>query len=100
MAQGGRLTVITKQKKSMTGSNHRALIEVSITDTGHGIEKKYLDKIFDPFFTLKGQGKGTGLGLSITYGIIKEHEGSIDLSSRPGKGTVVKITLPAFDQQG
>jgi signal transduction histidine kinase len=76
------------------------LIEVSITDTGHGIEKKYLDKIFDPFFTLKGQGKGTGLGLSITYGIIKEHEGSIDLSSRPGKGTVVKITLPAFDQQG
>jgi signal transduction histidine kinase len=98
MAQGGRLTVITKRKKSMTGSNHRALIEVSIADTGHGIEKKYLDKIFDPFFTLKGQGKGTGLGLSITYGIIKEHEGSIDLSSRPGKGTVVKITLPAFDQ--
>jgi signal transduction histidine kinase len=100
MAQGGKLTVATKQKKETKGSNNRTWIEVSITDTGQGVEKKHLDKIFDPFFTLKGHGKGTGLGLSITYGIIKDHGGGIDFASKIGKGTVVKITLPAFDQQG
>jgi two-component system NtrC family sensor kinase len=100
MTEGGKLTVTTKQKKGMTRTNNIPLIEVSITDTGQGIEKKYLNEIFDPFFTVKGHRKGTGLGLSITYGVIREHGGTIDLSSRVGKGTAIKITLPASDQQG
>ena len=100
MTEGGKLTVTTKRKKSMTRTNNIPLIEVSITDTGQGIEKKYLNEIFDPFFTVKGHRKGTGLGLSITYGVIREHGGTIDLSSRIGKGTAVKITLPVSDQQG
>jgi signal transduction histidine kinase len=98
MTQGGRMTVVTKQKKSTVGTNHTPVIEISISDTGQGIDKKYLNEIFDPFFTVKGHRKGTGLGLSITYGIVKEHGGTIDLNSRLGKGTAVKITLPAFDQ--
>jgi two-component system NtrC family sensor kinase len=98
MTEGGKLILGTKCRKNTVAGNNGTLIEVSIADTGHGIEKRYLDQIFDPFFTLKGQGQGTGLGLSITYGIIKEHGGSIDVDSRLNKGTVVKIKLPAFNQ--
>jgi signal transduction histidine kinase len=96
MTQGGKLTVVTRQKRSIAGFSAASSIEISIADTGRGIDKKYLDEIFDPFFTVKGYRKGTGLGLSITYGIVKEHGGSIDLSSKLGKGTAVKITLPSF----
>ena len=52
-------------------------MKISVTDTGCGIDKKNLQKIFDPFYTTKGPGKGTGLGLSVTFGIIKEHKGKI-----------------------
>ena len=65
---------------------------VSVADTGEGIPEENLDKIFDPFFTTKKG--GTGLGLSICYGIVKSHEGEIEVKSRPGQGTTVIVKLP------
>ena len=69
-------------------------IEIEITDTGNGIEEADLDRIFDPFFTTKETGHGVGLGLAISYGIIKEHKGSIAVSSQVGIGTTFVIRLP------
>jgi C4-dicarboxylate-specific signal transduction histidine kinase len=68
--------------------------EVAFVDTGHGIATGLERRIFDPFFTTKEVGKGTGLGLSITYGIIKEHGGTISVVSRPGEGATFLIHLP------
>ncbi len=72
--------------------NGNALVEIQ--DTGYGISKKSLNKIFNPGFTTKGVGVGTGLGLSIVYQIIKDHNGKIDVTSDEGKGTKVIISLP------
>ncbi len=69
-------------------------VEIFIQDTGVGISKNDLGKIFDPFFTTRKDGKGTGLGLSISYGIVKMHDGSIEVDSEVGKGTRFKIFLP------
>jgi len=67
---------------------------MEIEDTGKGIPEENIKRIFEPFFTTKDIGKGTGLGLSMTYGIIEKHNGRIDVSSKPGEGTVFRICLP------
>jgi hypothetical protein len=67
---------------------------VDVTDSGHGIAPEHVHRIYDPFFTTKGLRKGTGLGLSVSYGIIQEHGGSIEVSSRPGDGTRFRMELP------
>lgn len=67
---------------------------IEVADTGSGIPPEILSKIFDPFFTTKPIGKGTGLGLSLSYGIIKQHNGTLEVSSEVGKGTTFRITLP------
>ena len=69
-------------------------VEIFISDTGKGINKYDMSKIFDPFFTARKDGKGTGLGLSISYGIVKMHEGNIEVESEAGKGTTFRILLP------
>jgi len=69
-----------------------------IRDSGKGIPKEIQSRIFEPFFTTKEVGKGTGLGLSIAYGIIKEHQGEIQVESQEGKGTTFKIILPLEQQ--
>jgi PAS domain S-box-containing protein len=86
MPRGGWLTIATS-----TGPAG-AIVEVS--DTGSGIPADHLSRIYDPFFTTKEIGKGTGLGLSITYGIIREHAGTITCESIVGQGTRFTLTLP------
>ncbi len=66
-----------------------------VRDNGIGMPEHVKEKIFEPFYTTKDVGRGTGLGLSISYGIIKDYEGTIEVESMPGSGTVFKITFPA-----
>ena len=68
---------------------------ISVQDTGKGIPEEIRGKIFEPFFTTKPIGHGTGLGLAISYGIVKAHNGSIDVSSEPGCGTAFIVKIPA-----
>jgi PAS domain S-box-containing protein len=72
-------------------------VELTIKDTGHGMESPILDRIFDPFFTTKEQGVGTGLGLSVVDGVVKSHGGAIGVESLPGKGTTFHVFLPAME---
>jgi two-component system, cell cycle sensor histidine kinase and response regulator CckA len=74
-------------------------VRVSVTDTGVGIDANVLERIFDPFFTTRAIGKGTGLGLASAYGIIKNHDGIIDVHSEKGKGSTFNIYLPATESE-
>ncbi len=86
MRDGGQMSI------SMTTSGSAVLIRIS--DTGTGIGKSDLDKIFDPFYTTSPVGKGTGLGLSICYSIVQHHFGSIEVESFEGKGSTFTVRLP------
>lgn len=74
-------------------------VKMIVADTGHGIDKENLPKIFVPFFTTKEVGKGTGLGLTVVHGIIQEHGGSITVESEPGRGTTFTLTLPVANSE-
>src|SRR5437667_6135001 len=78
----------------ISGAIVAGAVEVVVADTGHGIPPELERRIFDPFFTTKEVGQGMGLGLSITYGIIKEHGGTISVVSSPGEGAAFLIHLP------
>jgi len=88
MSGNGQLSITTKRDLA------RGCIEITFSDTGTGISEENLEKIFDPFFTTKETGHGVGLGLAISYGIIKEHGGTISVESEIGKGTTFIIRLP------
>ncbi|MBU0673026.1 MAG: GHKL domain-containing protein [Proteobacteria bacterium] len=77
---------------------HDGMIEISVSDTGRGIQARHLNRLFEPFFTTKEVGKGTGLGLSITYDIVKKHGGDIVVDTELGKGSTFTVRLPVKDQ--
>ena len=88
MPSGGWLTLRTE------ADGDTVIVEVK--DTGHGIRREDIKRIYDPFFTTKGTSRGTGLGLSVSYGIVQEHGGGIFVDSAPGTGTTFQVALPAM----
>jgi len=88
MPNGGRLRIAT------TTSDGRVVL--SVTDTGCGIKEELLERIFEPFFTTQPVGKGTGLGLSVTFGIVEQHNGTLEVQSKEGEGSTFTISLPAL----
>lgn len=107
MPEGGalilRTDVITMDKEFIRRYGYGTpgtYVRISVSDTGSGMDEATMKRIFDPFFTTKEVGKGTGLGLSIVYGIIKQHNGYINVYSEPGKGTTFRIYLPLYRVRG
>ncbi len=101
MPRGGSLSITTEYTPidaECAGRHSDAregqFICLSVTDTGHGMDGGTLSRIFEPFFTTKEIGKGTGLGLATVYGIVKQHQGWIEVESQVGRGTTFKIFLP------
>jgi PAS domain S-box-containing protein len=102
MPDGGTLT-ITSRRRRITNDPDLApgtYIELSIADTGSGMEQPVLARAFDPFFTTKEVGKGTGLGLSMVYGMARQSGGNARIESSPGRGTTVKLYFRRADRDG
>ena len=87
MTSGGWLVISTRHDGGE--------VVAEVADTGNGIAPEHLARIYDPFFTTKPMGQGTGLGLSITYGIVREHEATIQCESTPGQGTKFELRFIA-----
>jgi signal transduction histidine kinase len=88
MSDSGTLSIRTEVRRD------RGTVVITVADTGRGMAPDQLARIFEPFYTTKGDGRGTGLGLSVSLGIIKNHGGTLEAASEPGKGTMMFITLP------
>ncbi|MEE9122558.1 MAG: PAS domain S-box protein [Syntrophobacteria bacterium] len=107
MSEGGKIIIETERAildeefcKTHLGARPGEYVLLTISDTGHGMDKEILEHVFEPFYTTKEVGKGTGLGLAMVYGIVKTHEGYILCYSELGSGTTFKIYLPALVQSG
>jgi signal transduction histidine kinase len=90
MPNGGAMEI----KSASASRNERDWVMVSVRDTGVGISQAEQARIFEPFYTTKGDRGGTGLGLSVTYGIVTDHGGQIDVESQPGIGSKFMVWLP------
>jgi signal transduction histidine kinase len=100
MPEGGELSITTSTVAAVRlGDSYKNAVRIDIKDTGVGIAKENLKKLFTPFFTTKEKGVGVGLGLSVVHGIIGKHNGRIDVDSSPGAGTTFTIYLEAMDEQ-
>lgn len=105
MPGGGRLSICTGNAEmtpamaaKIPESRPGRFVKLTVQDTGIGMTPETLSRIFEPFFSTKGPGKGTGLGLSVVYGIVKQHEGWIGVTSVPGKGSTFEVYLPAVSE--
>jgi len=96
MPEGGTMTIRASRD---TLANGAPALLIEFSDTGIGIEPEDMPKLWEPFFTTKPEGKGTGLGLPICRRTVEEHRGTIDIESLPGKGTTVRIILPATETE-
>jgi hypothetical protein len=104
MPDGGRLTIETtnvwlsrddaRDRGALEPGWH---VEMTVTDTGVGMDPEVMEHAFDPFFTTKPQGEGTGLGLATVYGIVTGAGGVISVYSEPGRGTAIRALFPALD---
>lgn len=99
MPDGGALTIgsraVKRTRPGLEDNAEQAFVAISVSDTGVGIPAEIKDKIFDPFYTTKEGRGGTGLGLAVCSGIVKEHDGWIDVEDHAGGGTVFHVYLPA-----
>jgi two-component system, cell cycle sensor histidine kinase and response regulator CckA len=106
MPEGGELLLKTQSisgielRRRFQEARQDQYIRISVTDTGHGIDKAIKNRVFEPFFTTKSQGQGSGLGLSVVYGIVTNHGGFIDVASGQGRGTTFDIYLPVPSDVG
>jgi CheY-like chemotaxis protein len=107
MPDGGTLTIETRNARVDPGycRLHPEIqpgdfVLMAVSDTGHGMDKQTMQRIYEPFFTTKKVGEGTGLGLSVVYGIVKNHGGNILCYSEVGVGTTFKVYLPALQATG
>jgi len=83
---------------SLTTQRKRDIVQIIVSDTGHGMPATVSQRVFEPFFTTKPPGEGTGLGLSVSYGIIQAHGGTISVESEPEVGTTFTILLPLYTE--
>ncbi len=99
MPDGGKLTITTSLAEGVRiGESAKNTVRIDISDTGVGIPKENLGKLFTPFFTSKEEGKGVGLGLSVVHGIIQQHKGKMEVESKPNVGTTFTIYLEVMDE--
>jgi two-component system, cell cycle sensor histidine kinase and response regulator CckA len=105
MPDGGKICIRTASvslddsyRPENTFIKHGPYVMISVSDTGHGMDRETQARIFEPFFTTKEKGKGTGLGLSTVYGIIKQSDGYVFVQSELGRGTVFTIYFPRVDE--
>ena len=86
--------------KGRSGGRAGAYIAIEVSDTGAGMDEETRRRIFEPFFTTKPVGEGTGLGMAMVYGLVKQHDGYVDVSSALGRGTTVCVFIPALAEEG